>query len=70
MRTTDRLLRVAGGRLDLDHVGAEISKLEGQHVAGDQPGKIERAHACERALCPRIEGDLSQRSLGQWICSS
>jgi hypothetical protein len=40
---------VARGRLDLDHLRAEVAEDLGQHVPGEQARKIEHAHAGERA---------------------
>ena len=41
--------RVARGRLDLHHLGAEIAQHLCQRIAGDQAREIEHAHAMQRA---------------------
>ena len=49
------------GSFDLDHLGAEVGKLQAEHVAGDEPREIEHANAVERALAGRKRGPRSHR---------
>jgi hypothetical protein len=64
--------RIAARRpFDLDHLGAEVGKLQRQHVAGDEARHIENAEPVERAFPGRIEflhGRMSLRlhSVSEW----
>ena len=42
--------RIALRRLDLDDVGAEIAKLQAEHIAGDEPRQVHDADAAQRTL--------------------
>ena len=53
-------IALAGG-LDLDDLGPEVGQLQAQHVAGDQPRKVEHADARERAQVVGIEAEVHQR---------
>ena len=56
---------IAIGRFHFDHVGAEIGELEGEHVARNQPGKIEHPQVRERAMCVVIEVDRIEAGVRQ-----